>query len=153
MPMAPVSDGEVFARIEALRVEKCLTFEEAASLWSAMRVNDLFNLTYRPRCDRNAGNRVLVALVTVTTAGEAKRGPRTALSMAFKTTVRMRHHSTSTGRLGYIAFSESEITRDDARVELKSNDSFEVEIDDWENVWFDSDTNTTKFELITEYCR
>jgi hypothetical protein len=67
----------------------------------------------------------------------------------------MRHHKANTTRLGYVGFSNQEVSQDTSRSELKSNDSMTVGVLDWEDIWFDTDTTAasypTKFELIAEY--
>lgn len=99
------------------------------------------------------GPQVLVRVVTVVTADTPVQGPKVKLPPGTRTSVRMRNHSTVTGRLGYVGFSNQAVSQDSERVEMRSNDTIGVGVLNWEEIWFSGNTATTKFELMAEYAQ
>lgn len=155
MTTAVATQNEVLKAIRELAREHGISFQDAAALYQGIRLEELVAAAGRPNPKRSpSGPPILVAVVNIVTAFVAVQGPTMVLPPGATTTIRMRHHTATPGRLGWVAFSQQGITQYDAScVEMKSNDSFPVTCNHWEDMWFDADTASTKFELIAEYGR
>ena len=90
----------------------------------------------------------LIFPVQVVTAGTAVQGPDIDVDFGVDVIVRQRRHSAT--RTGYVAPTEPGLSNALTRVELGNNDSFQLPVDNLKRFWFDSDTNTTFFELVME---
>lgn len=89
-----------------------------------------------------------------TTTDDIVQGPSIVVPKGFKVSVRMRHHTTSAGRLGYVSYSKDTVQQDGNRKVIKSNDSFVMAVSNFNKFWFWTDTATaaapTQFELTVE---
>ena len=90
----------------------------------------------------------LIRRVLVSTAGTAVQGPNISVPRGYATVIRMRRHSGTVN--GYVALSEHNVSSTGMRSELRDNDTLTLKVSNWSKIWFDSDTNTTSFELIAE---
>jgi len=84
----------------------------------------------------------------VVTAGTAVQGPDVSIPRGVVSVIRQRRHDAS--RNGYVATNERDVSSTGSRVEMQNNDTVVLQVSNWSKVWFDSDTNTTDFELIAE---
>ena len=97
---------------------------------------------------KDARPEAIVRRVRVVTAGTAVRGPDVAIPRGVVSVIRQRRHDAS--RNGYVATNERDVSSTGSRVEMQNNDTVVLQVSNWSKVWFDSDTNTTDFELIAE---
>ena len=117
-----------------------------------MTLEDLCKLVVEPPRPPVSGNssstRVLVTKVTVNVAGTAVQGPDQEVPAGYNVVVRQRRHSGTV--TGYVAFSDGDTSNDGKRSVFRDNDSLAFKIRNLKEVWFDSDTNGTVFEMIVE---
>lgn len=85
-----------------------------------------------------------------TTVASIVQGPNFEVPLGFQVSCRMRHHTTTPGRLGYVAPSKEAVEQDGNRKVLKSNDSFTMRQGNFNHYWFWGDTASTVFELTVE---
>ena len=90
----------------------------------------------------------IVRRVRLDTPGVAVQGPNVSIPRGVVSVIRQRRHDAS--RNGYIATNERDVSSTGSRVEMQNNDTVVLQISNWNKIWFDSDTNTTDFELIAE---
>ena len=95
-----------------------------------------------------ARSEAIVRRVRVETAGTAVQGPDVSIPRGVVSVIRQRRHDAS--RNGYVATNERDVSSTGSRVEMQNNDTVVLQISNWNKIWFDSDTNTTDFELIAE---
>ena len=97
---------------------------------------------------KDARPEAIVRRVRVVTAGTAVQGPDVSIPRGVVSVIRQRRHDAS--RNGYVATNERDVSSTGSRVEMQNNDTVVLQVSNWSKVWFDSDTNTTDFELIAE---
>lgn len=95
---------------------------------------------------------VHVVRVRVSTPGQARQGPDMPVPPGQKTAVRVRLHPTA-APTGYVAFSRTTIADTVSRLELSEGLSVQVDIANWNVLWFDSNTADTDFEIVVEMYR
>ena len=100
------------------------------------------------KATRGARPEAIVRRVRVITAGTAVQGPDVSVPKGVVSVIRQRRHDAS--RNGYVATNERDVSSTGSRVEMQNNDTVVLQVSNWNNVWFDSDTATTDFELIAE---
>ncbi len=92
----------------------------------------------------------ITRVLTVVTVGTAVRGPDVEVPLGYALLIRQRYHSGTPN--GYIAFTEAEVQNTLTRTEIRDNDAIAVKrISNLDQVWGDSDTAGTAFELTIEY--
>lgn len=111
-------------------------------------LEDLRKDTIEPPRGTTGPTSWLVREINVKTAGKAVRGPDLAIPRGFVTVVRMRHHTGTP--TGYVASEESALGTSAGRSELRDGDHISLLLPNWEALYFDADTDSTRFELIVE---
>lgn len=96
------------------------------------------------------GPPVVVYTVRVATSGTEVQGPDVAVPRGFRPLIRQRYHAgTPTGRVSFLPKGTGHT---DSRMEIRNNDSFEASgISNLSQIYFDSDTAATVFEIICPY--
>ena len=90
-----------------------------------------------------------VHVITVDTASTPVQGPNIPLLDGTRVIVRQRYHSSSP--TGYVAGTQGAVSQTLQRTEIRDNDSFTVRATNTNKLWFSSDTDTTRFEILLGY--
>lgn len=143
---------EHIGHCDRLAAELDCDFSVAQRMLVLIRLEDLCKLVVEPPRPPISPNsyptRVLIQKVTVTTAGTPVQGPDQEVPPGYNVVIRQRRHSGTVS--GYVAFSNSDTGNDTRRSVLRDNDSLVFKIRNLREVWFDSDSSGTNFEVIVE---
>lgn len=141
---------ENYAHVMAISKALGLSFSDACSCLQAILLTELIRVVVQPPKEVGDGPPVLIEMMMVATPGTAVQCAPCPVPRGFPVTVRMRHHTTSAGRLGYVGIGQSGVSRTDHRCEMKSNDSVSFYVPNLDWIWLDADTADTQFETIVE---
>lgn len=89
---------------------------------------------------------IIIRAVEVVTAGTIVQGPDVLLPEGYTVSIRQRPHTT--GRTGYVGFSQNAVGNTATRIELQNNNAIGVRISNFKDAWFDANTNNTFFEMM-----
>ena len=90
----------------------------------------------------------IIRRMRVETAGTPVRGPDVPIPPGVVSVIRQRRHTGTP--TGYIALNERDVTSTGSRVEMQNNDTVVLALSNWNNIWFDADSDDTDWELIAE---
>ena len=90
----------------------------------------------------------IIRRMRVETAGTPAQGPDVPIPQGVVSVIRQRRHTGTP--TGYIALNERDVTSTGSRVEMQNNDTVVLALSNWNNIWFDADSDDTDWELIAE---
>ena len=110
----------------------------------------ILEATVEPPAGLRDGAAANIQTVTVSTVGTPVEGPDVAVPRGYVCSVRQRYHATD--RTGYVGFSERDVKNSLTRIELRNQVSVDFRrVRNMSELWFDSDTASTIFELVAEH--
>ena len=115
------------------------------------KTQEVIDVTVQPPLLDQEGPALLVTVVTVVTVDEPVQGPDIRVPPGFLVAVRQRRH-TGTPK-GYVGGTAGAVLNTKTRTEWEDNDSFTIFLTNLDQLFFNSDSANTDFELIVEFAR